>query len=146
MFVVWLAFFMSLIAATLAIFETVTGSENITLNAISVDALILSLIVFFVYAYSFSYVCHGERVTIYRFWKIKGTYCFDDIVKIETIGKPEHWCCLNLELRDGTEITVDSLCKNEFKFYTDVYSYITRVEYPLSDKQKKWFDCLNRRA
>lgn len=144
MLVVWLAVFMLLVLAVFAIFEVVTESENVTLNTIGVDALIFSLIAFFIFVYSFSYVCHGERVTIYRFGKLKGTYCFDDVVKISTIGKPEHWCCLNLELRDGTEITVDSLCKNEFKFYTDVYSYITRVEYPLSDKQKKWFDDLSK--
>lgn len=146
MSVIGLAVFMLLVLAVFAIFEVVTESENLTLTTIGVDALIFSLIAFFIFVYSFSYVCNGERVTIYRFWKVRGTYCFDDIVKIETIGKPEHWCCLNLELRDGTEITVDSLCKNEFKFYNDVYSYIIRVGYPLSDRQKKWFDCLNRRA
>ncbi len=144
MLVIWLAVFMLLISATLAICETATRGENITLKTISVDVLILSLIVFFVYVYSFSYVCNAARVTIYRFCKLKGTYCFDDIVKIATIGNPKHWCCLNLELRDGTEITVDSLCKNEFKFYTDIHSYIIRVGYPLSDKQKKWFDGLNK--
>ena len=144
MLVIWLAVFMLLISATLAICETATRGENITLKTISVDVLILSLIVFFVYVYSFSYVCNGDRVTIYRFWKLKGTYCLDDIVKVETIGNPEHWCCLNLEFRDGTEITVDSLCKNEFKFYSDVNSFLMRVGYSLSDKQKKWFDSLNK--
>ncbi len=142
MLVVWLAVFMLLVLAVFAIFEVVT--ESVTLNTISVDALIISLIVFFVYVYSFSYIYHGDRVTIYRFWKLKGTYCLDDIVKVETIGNPEHWCCLNLEFRDGTEITVDSLCKNEFKFYSDVNSFLMRVGYSLSDKQKKWFDSLNK--
>jgi hypothetical protein len=141
---VWLVVLLSSIFAVLAITELFSEEFLLTSTNSGAYFLVFSVIAILIYVYSFSYFYGDEVVTVYRFGKLKGTYHFNNIVKLETGGRLNHWGWLDLTFRDGKKITVDSFYKNEFRFYTDVYLYVVRVGFPLSDKQKKWFDYLNK--
>jgi hypothetical protein len=141
---VWLVVLLSSIFAVLAMIELFSEEFTLTINRLSAYFLVFSIIVILICVYSRSYSCGEGSVTVYRFGKLYGTYEFDNLVKLETGGRLNHWGWLELTFRDGKKIAVDSFYKNEFRFYTDVYLYAVRVGFPLSDKQKKWFDYLNK--
>jgi len=143
---VWLVFLLSSIFAVLAMIELFSEEFTLTINKLSAYFLVFSIvaILIFVYSHSYSYSCGEESVTVYRFGKLDGIYEFDNLVKLEAGGRLNHWGWLELTFRDDKKIAVDSFYKNEFRFYTDVYLYAVRVGFPLSDKQKKWFDYLNK--